>query len=81
MAIIRASLRSQRMSEDDNMLARYLSDDKRRLALGHELDWFAMHLHEVDEFEVLIPADSLGLLSSQEQLGPHYTLDHDTQLT
>ncbi|KLJ06561.1 hypothetical protein EMPG_10038 [Blastomyces silverae] len=81
MAIIRASLRSQRMSEDDNILAKYLSDDKKRLIVGHELDWFAMHLHKLDEFEVLIHFNILDLLATSELPDPLYEHDHDTSFS
>ncbi|PGH05992.1 hypothetical protein GX51_02583 [Blastomyces parvus] len=78
MGILRASLRSQRMSEDDNILTKDLSDDKKRLIVGHELDWFAMHLHELDEFEVLMHLGASNLQSTKEVSKKlYFTYDHD----
>lgn len=76
MSIIRASLRSQRMSENDNMLAKHLSDDKKRLLKGHELDWIAMHLNELEEFEVLIPYDPSIYPGTKEPSNPPSNNDH-----
>ncbi|KKZ61458.1 hypothetical protein EMCG_00120 [[Emmonsia] crescens] len=76
MSIIRASLRSQRMSENDNMLAKHLTDDKKRLLKGHELDWIAMHLNELEELEVLIPYDPSIYPGTKKPSNPPSNNDH-----